>query len=145
MNMGTDHDWFSQEAMSSYFIQLYSRISSFDKVQIAKLLYTSEQQFEEAAKVFKLIEDDSTGVIVNWKDSMELVKRLKRVGPSYTLMKKLSQYTVGVRKSDLQKLKESGSLEEVLQGVYVVSDKACYDANVGMITDNHWMEEILIK
>ena len=34
MNMGTDHDWFSQEAMSGYFIQLYSRISSFDKFRL---------------------------------------------------------------------------------------------------------------
>lgn len=145
LNMGTNHDWFSQEAMTSYFMQLYSRISTFDKAQIGQLLYTSEQQFEEAAKMFKLIENDSTGVIVNWKSSMELVEQLKRAGPSYTLMKKLSQYAVGIRKRDLQKLNEAGSLEEVIQGVYVISDKACYNAKVGMLTDNHWMEEILIK
>ncbi len=142
--LGKDHDWFSPEAMEAYFRQLYSRVDNFDKANIKELLYKKEMQFETAALTFQLIDDNTTSVIVNWKSSMDLVERLKREGVTYTLMKALSQYSVNVRNNDLKKLTDAGAIEEVLEGIYVVSDPIFYDKEVGLVTDNHWLEESLI-
>lgn len=144
IGMGKDHDWFSPEAMEAYFRQLYSRVDSFDKVSIKDLLYKPEMQFETAASEFQLIDDNTTAVIVNWKNSMDLVERLKKDGVTYSLMKALSQFSVNVRKGDIKKLKDASAIEEVLEGIFVVGDSAFYDKEVGLITDNYWLEESFI-
>mgnify|MGYP000408756446 FL=1 len=59
-------------------------------------------------------------------------------------MKQLAQYTVGVRRSDFKKLNEYGAIEEVLTGIYVLSDRAQYNKDTGISLDNHWMEEVLM-
>ncbi|MDD6184008.1 MAG: CRISPR-associated helicase Cas3' [Bacteroidales bacterium] len=142
--MGKEYDWFSPEAMEAYFRQLYSRVDSFDKSNIKDLLYKPEMQFETVASEFQLIDDNTTSVIVNWKNSLDLVERLKKEGVTYTLMKALSQYSVNVRNNDLKKLTDVGAVEEVLEGIYVVSDSKFYDKEIGLVTDNHWLEESLI-
>ncbi|MBR3467567.1 MAG: CRISPR-associated helicase Cas3' [Bacteroidales bacterium] len=142
--MNREYDWFSPEAMEAYFKQLYSRVNSFDKKNIKDLLYKAEIQFETAASAFHLIDDNTISVIVNWKNSMELVERLVREGPSYSLMKALSQFSVNVRNGDMKKLVEAGAIEEVLEGIYVIRDQSFYSNEVGLVTDNHWLEESLI-
>lgn len=146
LNMGKNHDWFSPEAMTNYFQQLYSRIQSFDKKDMRYYLYKPEElMFEKAAQEFQLIDDSTISVIVNWKDSLSLVERLKTEGPSYRLMKCLGQYSVNLRNNDFEKMKQSGIVEEVIEGIYCASCKAQYSAEVGLLTDNQWLEEILIK
>ena len=142
--MGKDHDWFSPEAMEAYFKQLYSRVNTYDKANIKELLYKPEMQFETAASEFRLIDDNTTSVIVNWKNSMELVERLTNDGVSYSMMKTLSQFSVNVRKKDFDKLKEAGAIEEVLEGIFVIRDASFYDKQIGLVTDNHWLEETYI-
>ncbi len=100
--------------------------------------------FEIAAEEFKLIDDTSIPVIVNWGESMELVTKLKQEGPSYQLMKKLGQYTVNIRQNDFNALLKTGQVMEVTENIYVVEDKAQYDDKVGLLTDNHWLEETCI-
>lgn len=142
--MDREYDWFSPKAMEAYFKQLYSRVSSFDKKNIKDLLYKDEMQFETAASAFHLIDDNTVSVIVNWKNSMDLVERLLNKGPYYSLMKALSQFSVNVRNGDMKKLTEAGAIEEVLEGIYVIRDQSFYSDEVGLITDNHWLEESLI-
>ena len=144
LGMGKDHDWLSPEAMEVYFKQLYSRVNTFDKANIKELLYKPEMQFETAASKFRLIDDNTTSVIVNWKNSMDLVERLKNEGVLYSLMKALSQFSVNVRKKDFDKLKDAGAIEEVLEGIFVIRDASFYDKQIGLVTDNHWLEESLI-
>ena len=108
------------------------------------LLYTRQMQMEEAAKNFHLIDDQATPVIVNWKDSMELTERLKSEGPTYTMMKKLSQFQVNVREKDMKALQSLGALEEIIENVYVVKEKSFYDDNIGLNINNKWLEETYI-
>ena len=140
-----DYDWFSPEAMREYFKQLHSRMETFDKAHIDELLYQRSMQFETAANKFHLIDDNTTSVIVNWKDSALLVDDLCSKGFSYSLMKELAQYSVNVRDRDLKKLYEAGAVEELLEGVLFVRDTGFYDDNNGLNTENHWLEEPLIK
>lgn len=146
MALAKDSDWFAPETMQQYFRQLYSRTQTFDSKDIKSLLYNFYyMQFETAAKAFQLIEDNTIPIIINWKDSLSLIDDAERFTPSYSLMKQLAQYTVSVRQQDFNKLKEAGAIEELFQNIFVVRDKLFYDEKVGLITTNHWIEEILIK
>ena len=144
-NLPAHSDWFAPSTMREYFHQLYGRKDTFDKKDIKYYLYKpNELCFETASKAFKLIDDDSINVIVNWKNSMELVEGLKDSGYTYPLMKQLAQYTVGVHHSAFKQLVKYGVVEEILEGIYVLMDKAQYDNATGLNIDNHWMEEILM-
>lgn len=144
-NMYGEYDWFSPNAISEYFRQLHSRTNNFDKAQIKDILY-KEELFETAAKSFKLIDDNTTSVIVNWKDKniISLIHQLQTEGFSYSLMKKLAQFSVNVRNNDLKKLEEAGAVEEIIEGVRFIQDSQFYDNGIGLKTDNHWLEEPLI-
>ena len=144
LNMVNVNDWFASEAMTEYFRQLYCRKETFDKKDIKTLLYKpTEMCFAEAAKEFRLIEETGKTVYVNMDDSLELVERLKYDGITYSLMKQLSQYSVNIHERDFLKLWSYGAIEEVIEGIYVVNDRAQYDENIGLRLDNHWMNEIL--
>lgn len=146
LNVANVNDWFAPETMTDYFRQLYSRKETFDKKDIKFLLYKpTEMCFAEAAKEFGLIEEVGKTVIVNMDDSLELVERVKTDGITYSLMKQLSQYSVNIYERDFNKLLNYGAVEEVVEGIYVVNDKAQYDENIGLRLDNHWMNEILLK
>ena len=138
------NDWFAPETMTEYFWQLYCRKETFDKKGIKTLLYKpAEMCFAEAAKKFRLIEETGKTVYVNMDDSLELIERLKSDGITYSLMKELSQYSVNIHERDFQKLNSYEAIEEVIEGIYVVKDRAQYDENIGLRLDNHWMNEIL--
>ena len=54
------------------------------------------------------------------------------------------RYTVGVHHSAFKQLVKYGVVEEILESIYVLMDKAQYDNATGLNIDNHWMEEILM-
>ena len=144
LNMGNQHDWFAPEAMNSYFKQLHSRIDNFDEKQIQELLYKPKCEFEEAAKKFHLIDDNTVSVIINWKDSLSLYRQLSSQGPTYSLMKQLTKYSVNVRERDFKLLQETGAVEEPFKNIYVITNKIFYKEDVGLTTENQWLEEIFM-
>lgn len=144
LNLPPDSDWFAPSVMTSYFKQLYSRVNTFDEKDIKYYLYNpNEICFEKASEEFRLIDDDGVNLIVNWKNSIDLVIQLKEHGCTYPLMKQLAQYTVSVHKSDFKKLNQFGAVEEILDGIYALPDRAQYDNVTGLRLESHWMEEIL--
>lgn len=145
LNLPANSDWFAPSVMQEYFKQLYSRTETFDKNGISQYLYKPDELcFEKASDAFRLIDDDSINVIVNWGNSMDLVSELKTSGCTYSLMKQLAKYTVGVRRSDFKKLAQYGGVVEVLEGVYLLPDREQYSQVTGLSLENHWMEEILM-
>lgn len=145
MNMGTGYDWFSPKAMTDYFVQLYSRVQSFDVKDIKHYLYNPEEiMFETASKEFRLIDDDSVSVIVDWEDSMSMVDCLKHKGPSYSLMKRLGHYSVNLRKRDFEQMEKNKLIEELFDGIYIIRGKIQYDKDIGLVTDNKLLEETWI-
>ena len=144
-NMAGNFDWFSPEAMKEYFRQLYSRIECFDKPNVKSLLYEEGKYFETIAHEFKLIDDTTTSVIINYGYEVErLISQLKNDGYSYQLMKKLAQYSINVKDRDLLKLIKTGAVEEIYDNVLFIRDTKFYDENIGLKIENHWLEESLI-
>lgn len=144
LNMGKYYDWFAPSAMTCYFKQLHSRIDNFDEKQMHELLYKPECEFEEAARRFRMIDDQTTSVIVNWNGSFDLYHQLLSQGPSYLLMKKLSQYSVNVRKRDFEKLQIIGAIDEPFEGIFAITNPGFYKADTGLSLDNQWLEETYI-
>ena len=145
LNMVGDIDWFAPEAMRDYFAQLFARTESFDKKRIGPLLNKpTEMQFQEAAEQFRLIEDETTSIFIKCDHSNPFIEELRHKGPSYPVIKKLSQYAVSVRPKDFKMLQDAGALEELYEGVWILSQESQYDEKVGLITDNQWLEETLI-
>ena len=144
LNMGKKHDWFAPEAMTCYFKQLHSRIDNFDEKQMNELLYKPECEFEETVRQFYLIDDQTTSVIVNWNGSIQLYHQLLSQGPSYLLMKKLSQYSVNVRERDYKKLQSIGAVDEPFENIYAITNPSFYKADTGLSLDNQWLEETYI-
>ena len=138
-------DWFASDTMSDYFIRLYQNSVTFDKINVAKRMGFKEWCFELVAKEFQLIDDKGKSVIVNYGDSMELVFQMKEKGISYDLMRRMSRYMVNLREKDFQKLLKERLIEEVLDGIYLLADREQYKSETGVVTDNHWLEEILIQ
>ena len=144
LNMGQQHDWFAPETMNCYFKQLHSRVDNFDSKQMQELLYKPACEFEEAARQFHLIDDQTTSVIINWKDSMKVYEQLISQGPTYGLMKKLAHYSVNIRKRDFEKLKKIGAIEEPFENIYSITNPCFYKSDTGLTIDNQWLEETYI-
>lgn len=145
LNLQAQVDYFSPEAMASYFKQLYCRRDTFDKKDIKHYLYNvKDLYFATAAKEFQLIEDTGKNVIVCWNNSMELVQQLLQEGPSYLLMKKLSKYSVNIHNNDFDTLRNMGVISEKVEGIYVVEYKEQYDKHIGLRIDNNWANTSLI-
>ncbi len=145
-NMLNVEDWFAPKAMIDYFHQLYVRTDDFDKHKLSSYLYDpSSICFKTASQNFKLIEDNGVSIIVNYEDSSQLVEQLRKEGVSYSLMRKLGQFSVTVTQSDFDKLNKAGFIEEIIEGIYYIPDAKQYDNKVGLTLNNHWLDELLIK
>lgn len=144
-NLRGVNDWFAPETMTEYFKQLYSRTDSFDKKDMKYWLYNPREiRFASANKKFQLIEDTGRTVYVCWKDSMGLIQRFQKEGPSYSLMKKLASYSVCINEKDFETLKEMGVVSEKKEGFWVVDYAQQYDKYLGLRTDNNWTNQSLI-
>lgn len=148
-SIGEVTDWLSQEAMTAYFRQLYCRCNSFDEKGIVSLLRqstrTNEMDFEQAAQAFRLIEEKGRNIIVNYDNSLGIVDKIKKNGFSYELSKKIGNFMVNINEKDFQALLKQGLLEEIIEGMYLLSDREQYTDETGLTTRNHWLDEILIQ
>ncbi len=144
-NMGTGHDWLSQDTMDLYFKQLYSRIDSFDKHGIGEMLNNAGCiMFESAANAFHLIDDDSVPVIVAFEKGMDLVREWRLNGPSSSLRRAISNYCVNVRQKDFERLLGTGAVQQLDEQLYFIEEPSYYREDVGLVTDNKWIEELFI-
>ena len=146
--LGAQRDWFAPETMTHYFEQLYCRVKSFDKKNMRHYLYKhTDMYFDTASQEFHLIENYGRSVVVCWKDSAQQMEELEKTGPTYTLMKKLGQYTVNVNESDFKKLAAMGVVSGIgkdKDSLYVIKYQQQYDPHLGLLTDNNWTNEMLL-
>lgn len=151
LNMGRNLDWFAPETMKSYFEQLYCRVPSFDQTIIngvrysmEDLLYKKETEFEKAADVFRLIDDQTTSVIINWGDSLYYYQHLISQGPSYVLMKKLAQYSVNIRKRDFEMFQSIDAINNPYENIFAITNSDFYKTDTGLLLNNQRLEETYI-
>jgi CRISPR-associated endonuclease/helicase Cas3 len=142
---GKETDWLAPAMITDYFKQLYYRTETFDKADIRDRLYKPiDFYFETVANNFQLISDSGVNIVVNFADSIALIKRLQTEGLSHFLMQQLGQYSVNVHKYDFEKLKRIG-LQEIVTNVFLLPDREQYNEKIGLSIENRWLDEILIR
>lgn len=141
-------DWFSPDAMEAYFLKLYKGYTdTFDKEDLKKKLETpSYYLFKTAGEKFRLINDNTKSIIVNYGDAESLVDQVKKKGFTYELMNALGQYTVNVSKSNYELLKGAFDKgERVPEGLFFLMNKSQYDKQTGVILKNKYIEDVYTK
>ena len=144
-------DWLSPSAMYDYYKWLYKE-ADFDKEHILeecgwdKKEYCPAINFETIHNKFKLIENDGVGIVVLTNNNKELLQQIKAEGHLEQLkLRKLGKYTVNICRRDFENLLSQGLLEELIPGIYQTININQYDQNVGLVFDNIFLNELLIK
>jgi len=138
-------EWFKR-----YFKHYYSAVGEegLDKQGIQRLLSGDARdchiQFRTAAECFQLIDKDgSVAVIVPYnnpedsgRDSRSLIARLRLGELHRDLLRELQRFTVMVRRYDFQRLEKAGEIEEIMQGVWVLTNETAYHPDFGLLLEN---------
>lgn len=146
MLSGRPEDPFSQELFEQFFKELFwLKGDTLDKHGILKDLTADNQlrfSFRTAASKFKIIDESGQAtVLVRHREGEKLIGQLIRNGPERWLMRKLQRYVVNVPRYVLDKLIQSGEIEELFrgqearQGIFVQSTIGRYDQALGLCYD----------
>lgn len=127
------------EVIEAYFHRLYDVHSNgLDADGVLKFLNFNmyakaiNVPFKTVANAFKMIEDGFFPVIVPTEHIAHEVDSLKSGFADRATMRTLLCYSVGVYKHDLDSLLHTGSVEAVGDGVYILTDMACYTEETGL-------------
>ncbi|ULA58346.1 MAG: CRISPR-associated helicase Cas3 [Nitrospira sp.] len=134
---------------SRYFEHFYGMTDSLDKYDISDLLTRDARelkiQFRTAAERFKLIDDVETQAILVWYgESQALIGKLKKDGPERWLIRKLQRYSVNMPRRVVDKLVETGEVQEVWPGIFAQAVSTLYDNEVGVTVGGALAAEQLI-
>ncbi|MDR2489834.1 MAG: CRISPR-associated helicase Cas3' [Spirochaetaceae bacterium] len=126
---------------TKYFSEVYWKAASFDKKGIMDALKLDgndlTMQFREASDNFKIIDNqNSYAILVPYKKGAEYIEALKKIGlPEWNLLRKLQRYTINIYEREFIHLREQGSLEEILPGVFALNNTVEYCEKTGLALD----------
>jgi CRISPR-associated endonuclease/helicase Cas3 len=117
-------------AIQSYFDQLYSFQDPqlFDYKKILDCFDDNQGrfQFETAAKLFKIIEDETIPIIIPYNEEVyDLVEQLKYSEYPSAILRRLQPYTVSIYKSEFENLQEKGAILTIAEA-YSYVNPDCY-------------------
>ena len=140
-------DWFSPETMKAYFLKLYKGYTkTFDKLDIKKKVeYPRYYQFKKVGADFKMIDEKTKSIVVNYGDAESIINQIKQSGTEYELMKALGQYTVNISKHNFDMLYGTFDKgEKIPEGIYFMVNPKQYNKRTGVILQNKFIEDIFI-
>jgi len=145
-----EEDPLSLKAVHRYFHDLYfyedgasdcgNRPSGLDTNGILSRIELGskalEFPFREVADLFKVIGEDTIGVVVSYDDECKrLLAEVRAMGISRHRARRLQPYTVSLRLWEYRNLEEAGLLEEV-EGITVLRDMGVYDDDYGLLASS---------
>lgn len=147
--MAEYEDIFSPEAIQDYFTRLhggYLREEGLDSKKIVSRLNDKqfannlEFDFKDIARDFKLIEQDSRGVIIPDEKVEKEIEQLAFVPHVGKLLRKLQSHTVNVYEHEFDRLNGSGKLKNAGDGIAILRSMEDYDDALGLdITETEGM------
>jgi CRISPR-associated endonuclease/helicase Cas3 len=102
------------ETFREYFARLYAAVET-DKPDIQSLREALD--YPEVARRFRLIEDDTVPVVVDYEDGLERLREWQR-RPGRLAWRRLQPHVVNIRRRDLTRDDVAPFIEEVSQGLY---------------------------
>jgi CRISPR-associated endonuclease/helicase Cas3 len=112
-----------------------SIISEFEMTNRGEIV---KMNFEKVAKNFKLIENDTHGIIIPCDESAELIKQLRNSECSRGLLRKLQKFSVNIYESEFTQLRKDNALEAI-NGINILITATYYTHESGLdifSTDN---------
>ncbi|GAB7024103.1 hypothetical protein JCM12178A_26620 [Salidesulfovibrio brasiliensis] len=127
---------FAPEAVREYFRQAYWLNSDrLDHKSIRKLLEnpSGEWLFAEAAKRFRIIENEMIAVMIRYdEDADKLIDQLRYAKHHGGILRSLQQYTVQIYEGQFRALDRAGAVEMVLGEYPVLDAMKYYDKRFGL-------------
>jgi CRISPR-associated endonuclease/helicase Cas3 len=147
----TGFDPHQPDTFTRYFQLFYPRIndtgSRFHDWLVKDVNPEMKVQFRTAAEEFRLIKDDEQRtVIVQYKGNKKAVRSLMAVGPKREIMRQLQRYSVHLPVRLVEKMEQSGMLDEVHDGILMQSWPSMYKKDIGLdvFTDRLPIEELIV-
>lgn len=139
-----ENDFLSPRVAKDYFRLFYAKLNDTDKSGVTDMLYKPCPDFESAANAFHMIEDDTLTIYVPYSEEGEkLTEKLCNGDYCVQLMRKLQRYSVSVGMHMRDDIERMGALK-LSDRMYVLPDCSNYDANMGLVSDNKWLNDDLI-
>lgn len=127
----------SPEWFTRYFDLFYAKVNDTGK-QFLKDLTPSDPgtldvAFRSVAEKFHLIDDkDQQAVIVLYGESEKWIEKLRFIGPTREIMRRLQRYTVNVPRRTAEGMLNDGRLEKLESGIVVQIRRKDYRDDIGM-------------
>ncbi|NLG99047.1 MAG: CRISPR-associated helicase Cas3' [Chloroflexi bacterium] len=133
-------DPISIEAVRAYFTEIYQHQApqNFDSRNILgcfeKHTPAPDFDFQTAAENFKLIGENTVGVIIPFDETAEQYLQELRTSPfPYSVLRKLQPYTVNIYEQEYQALVNSGAIDLYCERFAVLIDPQHYDPHTGLV------------
>ena len=91
--------------------------------------------------------EQQASVIVRYESTLPdatpiapLIKLLRQGKADRWLLRKLQRYSVTVRQATVTLWQARGDVEELLPGLYLLTDDPRYDARLGMLPEGQWLD-----
>lgn len=139
--MSRFEDILSPKAIKAYFEELYNfeGRKGLDINNIFKELEKGAEgcnfnfDFKQVADKFKLIDENTIPIIVEFDDnSKELVNKLRYADEYKPVLRAVQPYTVNVYETEFKKMHGAGMLDVLNDGVYVLKDTNKYNRETGL-------------
>ena len=119
-----------------------STASSYSK-EILNYKYNA-QSFKTAGTLFKVIDDNTTGVIIPYDDTAKkLIETIRKTNFNLTNnLKKLQRYTVNVYDNQYQRLIDIGAVETLDNGVLILNGMS-YNRDYGIDIENATIDALI--
>ena len=94
-------------------------------------------QFREAADKFRLIDDANYySILIPYKDGKGYIEEFKKSRqPEWRLLRKLQRYTINIYEREFINLRDRGSIEELIPGIFALNNTLEYSATTGLLLD----------
>ena len=133
ISQNPDTDWYSPDKMRLYYEKLYSQVHTFDKSDIIGLIDNNDYcQLKEISKEFHMIDKSGPTIIINFRNSYELIMDLKKNGPSRELSRNLGRFSITIPQKVFNRFKRIGLIEEPYSGFFFIQQENQYDDNIGL-------------
>lgn len=127
----------SKEAIRFYFEQL-ERICGNESIDINGIvdkISSGELPVAEIADLFKLIDTDTTPVVIAATETLEDIDAARNGRADRDTYRRLGLYSVNVRPHELERLEDAGRIEKLDCGIIIMHDMSAYNEKTGLDCD----------
>ncbi len=130
----------SKAAIEDYFNSLYY-VQGKEAFDVKKILSCFDNgiefEFKKAADDFRMIEDNTVGVVIPYnEEAKELIDQARQSLFPYKLARQLQLYTVNIYEKEFEKLQSKGVIETVNDTYQVLTEKSMkefYNEKTGLV------------